>query len=276
MAIDRLRVFTQPGSNSEELSTSICFPLCPRTRTLLDAGGTSHLCHEQTCGAIRSSDQYGRGFRHKQASAAKAAGRSRTRNEQRLHVCAACHSRIRRLEVFVQFSLPDERARNNKGVPQAFSLPKCDVEKGVAEIGPLGLVPAAERRMVGIGRGDDQHVVVRETRDEDSAMAGRDDHHLMSHARPRQHVGRLDGVSVCVSRPALTARPAREPCEVRIKNRTAFSASIPLAATCNDMARVSIVAPPPFFELYCTLIGPLPKRPATTCAAPLDSLLNTP
>src|SRR3974390_3404109 len=32
----------------------------------------------------------------------------------------------------------------------------------------------------------------------------------------------LDGVSVCVSRPALTARPAREPCEVRIKNRTSF------------------------------------------------------
>jgi len=48
---------------------------------------------------------------------------------------------------------------------------------------------------------------------------------------------RLDGVSVCVSRPALTARPAGEPCEVRIKNRTSFSASIPLAATCNDMAR---------------------------------------
>src|SRR6266849_2090485 len=73
---------------------------------------------------------------------------------------------------------------------------------------------------------------------------------------------RLDGVSVCVSRPALTARPAREPCEVRIKNSTSFSASIPLAATCKDVARPSIVAPPPFFELYCTLIGPLPKRPA--------------
>src|SRR5216683_2520081 len=81
---------------------------------------------------------------------------------------------------------------------------------------------------------------------------------------------RLDGVSVCVSRPAFTARPAREPCEVRIKNRTSFSASIPSAATCNDMARVSIVAPPPFLELYCTLIGPLPKRPATTCAAALN------
>ena len=37
------------GSNSEELSTSICFPLCPRTRTLLDAGGTSHLCQKRKC-----------------------------------------------------------------------------------------------------------------------------------------------------------------------------------------------------------------------------------
>src|SRR6266403_527690 len=79
---------------------------------------------------------------------------------------------------------------------------------------------------------------------------------------------RLDGVSVCVSRPALTARPAREPCEVSIRNRTSLSASIPLAATCNDMASAPIVAPPPLFELYCTLIGPFPKRLATTCAAP--------
>ena len=87
---------------------------------------------------------------------------------------------------------------------------------------------------------------------------------------------RLDGVSVCVSRPALTARPAGEPCEVSIKNRTSFSASIPLAATCNDMASASIVAPPPLFELDCTSIRPFPKRPATTCAAPVASLLNTP
>src|SRR3984893_8292436 len=80
---------------------------------------------------------------------------------------------------------------------------------------------------------------------------------------------RLDGVSVCVSRPALTARPAREPCEVRIKNRMSLSAAIPLAAARKDRARPSIVAAPPFFELYCTLIGPLPKRPATTRAAPV-------
>src|SRR6266404_3210586 len=58
----------------------------------------------------------------------------------------------------------------------------------------------------------------------------------------------LVGVSVFESRPALIARPAGEPCEVRIKNRTSFSASNPLAATCNDLARASIVALPPFLE----------------------------
>src|SRR5712675_1059699 len=102
----------------------------------------------------------------------------KTRNEQRLHVCAVGRSGIRRLDVLAQFSLPDERASNYKGVLQAFSLPERDVEKGIAEIGPLGLVPAAERRMVGIGRRDDQRIGVRETRDEDPGIAGRDDHHL--------------------------------------------------------------------------------------------------
>jgi len=80
-------------------------------------------------------------------------------------------------------------ARDNKGVLQAFSLPECDVEKCIAEIGPPGLIPAAKRLMVGIGRGDYQHIGVRETRDKDSGIAGRDDHYLVSRARPRQHVG---------------------------------------------------------------------------------------
>ncbi len=62
-------------------------------------------------------------------------------------------------------------ARNNKGVFQAFSLPERDVEKSVTEIGPLGLVPATEGRMVGVGRGDNQHIAVREMRDKDSRMA---------------------------------------------------------------------------------------------------------
>src|ERR1700675_2687668 len=92
--------------------------------------------------------QYGRGFRHTQASAAKAVGRSWTRNKQRLHVCAACHQGIRRLEALAQFSLLDESARANKSVLQASGLAECDVEKGIAEIGPLGLVLAAERPIV--------------------------------------------------------------------------------------------------------------------------------
>jgi hypothetical protein len=35
------------GSNCEELAASICLPLCPRTQTLLNAVGTSHLCQER-------------------------------------------------------------------------------------------------------------------------------------------------------------------------------------------------------------------------------------
>ena len=56
-----------------------------------------------------------------------------TRNKQRLHVCAACHHGIRWLEALAQFSLLDKRARKNEGILQAINLPKCDVEKGVAE-----------------------------------------------------------------------------------------------------------------------------------------------
>ena len=36
----------------------------------------------------------------------------------------------------------DEQARHNKGVLQACSLPECDIEKGIAEIGPFGFVIA--------------------------------------------------------------------------------------------------------------------------------------
>src|SRR5438045_7179720 len=104
--------------------------------------------------------------------AAKAAGRSRSRNQQRLYICAAGHSGVRRLEVLAQFPFQDERARNTKRVLQTFGLPERDVEKRIAEIGPLGLVLAAERWMVGIGRGDDQHIGIRETRAEDSGIAG--------------------------------------------------------------------------------------------------------
>src|SRR6266851_3462112 len=45
--------------------------------------------------------------------------------------------------------------------------------------------------MVGVGRSDNQHIWIREKRDEDSGIAGRDDHHLVSHAGPRQHASKL-------------------------------------------------------------------------------------
>src|SRR5258707_8295561 len=37
-----VHVFTQPGSKPEKFNASMCFPLCPQTRTLLDAVGPSH------------------------------------------------------------------------------------------------------------------------------------------------------------------------------------------------------------------------------------------
>jgi len=40
--------------------------------------------------------------------------------------------------VLAQFSLPDERARNNKGILQVFSLPERNVEKGIAVANPDG------------------------------------------------------------------------------------------------------------------------------------------
>src|SRR6267142_1416793 len=123
----------------------------------------------------------------------KPAGCSRTRNEQRLHVRATRHLRIRWLEALAQFSLQDELACNRKGVLHALGFPERDIEKCFAEIGPLGPVLAAERRMISIGRGDDQRIGAGEMRDEDAGIAGRDDHRLMPHARARQHVGEIGG-----------------------------------------------------------------------------------
>ncbi len=144
---------------------------------------------------------------------------------------------------------------------QVSGPPKRNVEKGIAERTPPGLVLATERWMVGIGRGGMTRTSGLARRGErDSRITGRDDHHFVSRTPVRANISaRVDGVRVCVSRPALTARPSGEPCDVRITNRTSFSASILLAAACNDAARASIVARPPFFELYCTSTGPAPE-----------------
>jgi hypothetical protein len=41
--------------------------------------------------------------------------------------------------VLAQFSLLDERARNNKGILQTFSFPECDIEKGIAAVSARGV-----------------------------------------------------------------------------------------------------------------------------------------
>jgi hypothetical protein len=46
--------------------------------------------------------------------------------------------------MLAEFSLPDKRARIEKRILQAYWLPERDVEKGVAEISPLGLVLTAK------------------------------------------------------------------------------------------------------------------------------------
>jgi hypothetical protein len=56
---------------------------------------------------------YRRGFGTHRRRRRSPAVRSRSRNQQRLDVCAARHLGIRRLKVLLQFSLLDKRARNN-------------------------------------------------------------------------------------------------------------------------------------------------------------------
>lgn len=53
-------------------------------------------------------EETGTAMRPRALASALAADGSRASDKQRQHVCAARHERIRRLEMFPQFSLPDE------------------------------------------------------------------------------------------------------------------------------------------------------------------------
>jgi hypothetical protein len=61
--------------------------------------------------------------------------------------------------------------------------------------------------MVGIGRGDEQHIGVGQTRDEDAGIAGRYNHHLMSHAGARQYVGEIRGREHLRELPRFDGKP---------------------------------------------------------------------
>src|SRR5215204_2723933 len=84
------------------------------------------------------------------------------------------------------------------------------------------------------------------------------------------------GLRVSAIRPATTARPSREPWDVRIKNRMSLSRFILFASACNVFASVSTVALPPVLVLYFTTTGLPPNRLATICAALVASRRKTP
>jgi hypothetical protein len=109
-------------------------------------------------------------------------------DEQGLHVRAARHLRVRRVKALAQFSLRHKIAGKKEGVFQGVRLAESDVEKGIAEIGPRGLVLASKRCMVSIRCGDDKCISICEARNEDARIAGRNDYDLMSHARLIEHL----------------------------------------------------------------------------------------
>jgi hypothetical protein len=86
----------------------------------------------------------------------------------------------------------------------------------------------------------------------------------VSDACPRQHVREIRRRERLRAPPCFDCKAGGGAVRGEYQKQNIVSASIPLTATCNDMASASIVAPPPLFELYCTLIGPFPKRLATT------------
>ena len=74
------------------------------------------------------------------------------RHQQGLHFSTASHLRVRWLKALAQFSPQYQRTRHKEGVFQIIGPTERRIEKGVAEIGPLGFVLASERRVVSICR----------------------------------------------------------------------------------------------------------------------------
>src|SRR5215831_3881553 len=194
----------------------------------------------------------------------------RTRDKKRLDVLAARHLRMRRHEAVARFPLPDQRARQRERVLQRRRPAQRNIEKCIAEIGPFGAILAAEGRMIGVGRRDYQAIRVGEPRYEHAGIAG-------ITARYRTCVAlsmsaRCAGVIVSCRRPATTARPSSDPCDVRMRKRTSLASSIFFPVARNVAASEAVVASPPFLLLNLTMVGSAPKWLATTCAAPVASV----
>ena len=87
-------------------------------------------------------------------------------NNQRLHILATGHLRIRRSESLAGLPLAHERAGTGESVLQVIGTTERDVEEGIAKIGPFCSVFAAEGRMLGIRSRDHHRIRTSEARDE--------------------------------------------------------------------------------------------------------------
>ena len=75
------------------------------------------------------------------------------RHQQGLHFSTTSHLRVRWLKALAQFSPKHQRTRDKKGVFQIIGSAQRSIEKGIAEVGPLGFVLASERRVLSVCRG---------------------------------------------------------------------------------------------------------------------------
>ena len=89
-------------------------------------------------------------------------------SEQHIYVFAAGNLRVGRDEMVAPLALAHDDPRLIKSLSEISRVPQRRIEEGVAEIGPFHLVLAAERRVVGIGRGDHQGIVVSKRTNENA------------------------------------------------------------------------------------------------------------
>ena len=195
---------------------------------------------------------------------------------ERLHVCAACHLRMRRGKALAQLSVRYKSAGKKEGVFQGLGLAKSDVEKGIAEIGPLGLVLTSKRCMVSIRCGDDECISICEARNEDARIARRNDYDLMSHARLIEHITESGWFKDFTSPSRCDSKTVGRAVRRKDKKQNVTLAihlfCLCIQCCCERFDRRTAA----LFCIKSSTAAPCPKRPPTICAAPVASRRKTP
>src|SRR5260370_16143773 len=87
-----------------------------------------------------------------------------------LYILAPGQLGIGRRKAMLAFALADERTCLSKCITQIRCMAQGRVEEGVAEIGPIVSIFAAERCMIGVCRSDHQRVGIGKRADENSGI----------------------------------------------------------------------------------------------------------